>query len=45
MKMFKNTKRLISVGKHTLIGGSGDMSDFQFVKDEIEKKLYFIVFT
>lgn len=38
-RLFKDFIRIIPVGKNTLVGCSGDMSDFQFVKREIDKLL------
>ena len=34
---FTDNRRLLSVHDTTLIGGSGDFSDFQFLTDELEK--------
>ena len=33
---YKDTRRLIKVGEQTLIGASGEMSDFQSIQDLLE---------
>ena len=34
---FMDVRRLKDIGSNTLIGASGDMSDFQFVQHELQK--------
>lgn len=34
---FMDVRRLHEVGNNTLLGASGDMSDFQYVKHELQK--------
>ncbi|KAG0148204.1 hypothetical protein CROQUDRAFT_721810 [Cronartium quercuum f. sp. fusiforme G11] len=36
---FKAIQRLIPVGEHTVIGGGGDLSDFQYVKKMLEARM------
>lgn len=37
MARYKNVQRLSSVGENTLIGGSGEMSDFQSIVETLQK--------
>lgn len=34
---FKDVERLHSIGSHTVVGAAGDMSDFQYVKHNLEE--------
>lgn len=36
---FKDVSRLFAVGKYTVIGASGDMSDFQYIQQDLEQLL------
>lgn len=36
---FKDVQRLHEVGKHTVIGAGGDMSDFQYLQDVLNELL------
>jgi len=38
MSRFRNIQRLVKVGESTLLGASGDISDFQAVLDMLERK-------
>lgn len=36
MAMFKDVRRIVKVNEHTLVGGSGEFSDFQFLTDLLQ---------
>ena len=36
---FREVSRLMAVGNNTVVGGSGDYADFQYVKSLLEQKV------
>ena len=36
---FREVSRLMFVGRNTVIGGSGDYADFQYLTSELEQKV------
>ena len=41
---FQDVERLMAVGKRTLLGASGDMSDFQYLQHTLNSLLYSFFF-
>ena len=37
MAMYRNIRRIVKVGKHTLVAGSGDFSDFQTIARTLDQ--------
>ena len=43
--MYKNIRRLTKAGEHSIVGASGEFSDFQAINRIIEDLMYVIFFT
>lgn len=41
---FRDIQRLHPLGTHTILGAAGDMSDFQWLKKELDALLYDLTF-
>ena len=44
MARFRSLSRLSAVGDSTAIGGSGDMSDFQYISSDLQELVYIFFF-
>lgn len=44
MARFTDIRRLKSFGKYTIVGASGEISDFQYIEEQVQQQLMYFLF-